>query len=234
MTVTVLKEKLHAMADPAQAQQLQRYFKTGPGEYGEGDRFIGVRVPKIRQLVTVGQQLSYTEIRKLLSSRIHEERLLALLILVRRFQRGGEVEREQVYRLYLDSTQHINNWDLVDTTAKYIVGGWLYSRSRKPLYALAASDSVWERRIAILATFHFIGHGDIQESLRLAALLLSDDHELIHKAVGWMLREVGKANRQAEEAFLREHYRQMPRTMLRYAIEHFPEKKRQAYLKGRV
>lgn len=234
MTAAELKEKLQAMADPAQAQQLQRYFKTGPGEYGEGDRFIGVRVPKIRQLVAVGQDLAYPEIRKLLSSHIHEERMLALLILVRRFQRGEADERERVYRLYLDSTRYINNWDLVDATAKHIVGGWLFSRSRTPLYVLATSDSLWERRIAILATFHFIGHGDVQESLRLAALLLSDTHELIHKALGWMLREVGKGDRQAEEAFIREHYRQMPRTMLRYAIEHFPEKKRQAYLKGRV
>jgi 3-methyladenine DNA glycosylase AlkD len=234
MTAAELKEKLLALADPAQARHLQRYFKTGPGEYGEGDRFLGVRVPQIRKLAREGRDTPISEVRKLLNSPIHEERLLALLLLVQLYQHATGEERGSIYRLYLDSSRYINNWDLVDTTAKHIVGDWLFGRSRQPLYQLARSGSVWERRIAILATFHFIAHGEVQESLRLAGVLVGDEHELIHKALGWMLREVGKCNRSAEEEFLKAHYQGMPRTMLRYAIEHFPEKKRQAYLKGRV
>jgi 3-methyladenine DNA glycosylase AlkD len=229
-----LREKLHAMADPAQAVNLSRFFKTGPGEYAEGDRFIGVRVPQIRKLVKVFAYCPVSEIRKLLKSPIHEERLLALLLLVQRYRQGGEAEQERIYRLYLASMSYINNWDLVDASAEHIVGAWLFGRAREPLYQLAVSPSLWERRTAMLATFYFIKQGEFSESLSIAECLLSDTHDLIHKAVGWMLREVGKRDQATEEAFLKKHYQNMPRTMLRYAIERFPEHKRQAYLKGRV
>ncbi len=234
MSVEGIREKLQAMADPRQAANLQRYFKTGPGEYGEGDRFLGLRVPQVRKLAKEFSAISLKDIQQLLRSAIHEERLLALLLMVQRFQRCGENEREKLYRLYLASTRYINNWDLVDVSAGQIVGGWLFDKSRKPLYQLARSDSLWERRIAIMATSHFIKRGEFAESLQLSERLLQDEHDLIHKAVGWMLREVGKCDREIEEAFLREHYRQMPRTMLRYAIERFPETIRQDYLKGRM
>jgi len=234
MTASVLMEKLQALADPEQAANLQRFFKTGPGQYGEGDRFLGLRVPQIRKLVKAHRDCPLGEIKKLLKSPIHEARLMALLLLVQRFQQGDEKEQERIYQLYLASTRYINNWDLVDSSAPYIVGAWLYQRPRDSLYQLAESQSLWERRIAILATFHFIKEGELQESLSIAERLLSDEHDLIHKAVGWMLREVGKRDQKVEEVFLKQHYRTMPRTMLRYAIERFPEGRRQDYLKGRV
>jgi len=234
MTAAELREKLEALADPRQAANLQRFFKTGPGQYGEGDRFLGLRVPQIRKLVKAHRDCPLSEIKKLLKSPIHEARLLALLLLVQRFQQGNEKEQESIYQLYLNSTRYINNWDLVDSSAPYIVGAWLYERPRDPLYQLATSPSLWERRIAILATFHFIKQGELQESLSIAELLLNDEHDLIHKAVGWMLREVGKRDQTVEEGFLKKHYQAMPRTMLRYAIERFSERSRQAYLKSRL
>lgn len=234
MTATALREKLYALADAERAVQLQRYFKTGPGEYAEGDRFLGLRVPQIRRLAKAHDNLTLAEMHTLLDSPIHEERLLALLLMVRRFERGDERQRREIYRCYLESTDRINNWDLVDLSARQIVGGWLAGRSRKPLYRLARSRSLWERRIAVLATFHFIDSCDYADALQIAEILLNDTHDLIHKAVGWMLREVGKRDPEVEEAFLQQHYRVMPRTMLRYAIERFPERRRQAYLKGRV
>jgi 3-methyladenine DNA glycosylase AlkD len=193
-----------------------------------------VRVPQLRQLVMQFAEIPRKDIQVLLHSSIHEERLLALLLMVRRFQRAKEKEREELYRCYLASTRYINNWDLVDASAEYIAGAWLRDKSRQPLYRLARSASLWERRIAIMASFHFIKQGEFAETLKLAECLMHDEHDLIHKAVGWMLREVGKRDQNAEEQFLQKHYRQMPRTMLRYAIERFPEKKRQDYLKGRI
>lgn len=234
MTVQAIRKKLQALADPKQATNLQRFFKTGPGDYGEGDRFLGLRVPQLRKLVKEFSGISLKEIQELLHSGFHEERLLALLLMVQHFQRSDEKGREELYRCYLASTAYINNWDLVDASAGHIVGGWLFDKSRQPLYSLARSASLWERRIAIMATSFFIREGDFAETLQLAESLLHDDHDLIHKAVGWMLREVGKRDLNVEEQFVHKHYRQMPRTMLRYAIERFPEKKRQAYLKGRV
>lgn len=234
MTASDLREKLHAMADKERAALLQRYFKTGPGEYAEGDHFLGLRVPQIRAIAKGHNELPLAEIEVLLSSPIHEERLLALLLLVQRFQVADEKMRREIYRLYLASTVYINNWDLVDLSARQIVGGWLEGRSRSPLYRLARSRSLWERRIAIMATFYFIARGDFTDALQIAEQLLHDEHDLIHKATGWMLREVGKRDREVEEAFLNRHYRTMPRTMLRYAIEKFPERRRLAYLKGRV
>ena len=221
-------------ADPAQALILQRFFKTGPGEYGEGDLFLGIKVPILRALVKkYCRNIRLTDIKNLLRSPYHEKRLFALLLMVAKFQ--AEDNRQEIFDLYLANTRHINNWDLVDQSAPYIVGAFLQNRSRTPLYALARSNDLWEKRIAMVATFHFIRQGESATALEIAALLLHDTHDLIHKAVGWMLREIGKhCTRETEEAFLRQHYKHMPRTMLRYAIERFPEDRRRAYLNGTV
>ncbi len=224
--------RLCESADPGQAAVLQRFFKTGPGEYGEGDVFIGVRVPQTRKLVRVFADLPPAETKKLVRSKYHEARLLGLLIWVRQYQRGDAKQRERVYRLYTSHLDGINNWDLIDTTAEHIIGAHLWDRDRAILYEWAESDSLWLRRIALLSTFHFIKRNEYDDALRLAERLLNDEHDLIHKAAGWMLREIGKRDRRIEEAFLKQHARSMPRTMLRYAIEHFPEPKRRAYLKA--
>jgi len=229
-----IKKQLKSLGSREQAAISQSFFKTGPGEYGEGDIFIGIKVPVLRQLVKEVANLPITEIKKLLRSRIHEERLIALLMLVRRYSRADESNRKEIYDLYLQNTSFVNNWDLVDLSAHYIVGPYLADKSRATLYRLAESDSLWERRIAIMSTFHFIKNGEFSETLVISKLLLSDTKDLIHKAVGWMLREIGKRHLQTEENFLKKHYRKMPRTMLRYAIEKFPEHKRQAYLKGTI
>ena len=229
-----LRSRLRACASSTDAVFLQGFFKTGAGQYGEGDVFIGVRVPALRRICREAGAASPATIRSLLRSRIHEERLLALLLLVQAFAREDESGRRAVYQLYLAHTRHINNWDLVDLSAAPIVGGWLADRSRAPLLRLARSRSLWERRIAIVATYHFIKGGELEETFKVAGTLLHDRHDLIHKAVGWMLREAGKRNGSALRAFLRERYRLMPRTMLRYAIERFPEDERRRYLKGQV
>ncbi|MGD9075434.1 MAG: DNA alkylation repair protein [Desulfobacteraceae bacterium] len=213
---------------------LQRFFKTGPGEYGEGDVFLGIKVPELRRLAKEYEGIALKGAKQLLRSPIHEQRLLALLILIRRFSKGDEGTQKRIYDLYLKNTQYINNWDLVDVSAEHIVGAYLMERSKTPLYDLAKSDSLWERRISILSTFHYIKHGQFSQSLKISKMLLSDEEDLIHKAVGWMLREVGKRHLPAEEKFLSAHYKIMPRIMLRYAIERFPERKRQRYLKGRI
>jgi 3-methyladenine DNA glycosylase AlkD len=234
MSVQEIRARLRKLGDKERAKNSQWFFKTGPGEYGEGDRFLGIKVPELRKLAKEYQAIPLTETTQLLQSPIHEERLLALLILVRAFANGDERFKETIYHLYLDNTQYINNWDLVDLSAVYIVGAFLMEKSKKPLYALAKSNSLWERRIAIIATFYFIKDGELTESMKIARMLLSDKEDLIHKAVGWMLREVGKRHLATEERFLKEHYKKMPRTMLRYAIEKFPEPKRQRYLKGKI
>jgi 3-methyladenine DNA glycosylase AlkD len=221
---------LRGAGSPRHAAVLQRFFKTGPGEYGEGDVFLGVRVPAVRKLAARYRDAPLTTVRALLRSPIHEVRLLALLLLVRRFEREGEPERERIYRLYLAHTRWINNWDLVDLSAPNIVGTHLLARSRGPLYRLARSHSLWERRIAVLATLAFIRQGQFADALDIADRLLRDREDLVQKAVGWMLREVGKRDRAAEEAFLRPRCRAMPRTMLRYAIERFPPAARRRYL----
>lgn len=231
MTYRAIQKRLRQVADPQDAKALQWYFKTGPGEYGEGDVFIGVKVPKLRALVKEFWQAGERDVRRLLASRIHEDRALALFILVRQFEKGTEGDRRRIYRLYLASTDRINNWDLVDLSAPNIVGGYLLNRSRRPLYRLARSKSLWERRIAVLATFAFIREGDFDDSLAMAEHLLHAKEDLIHKAVGWMLREIGKRDVAVLEAFLDKHGTTMPRTTLRYAIERFPEAKRQGYLK---
>jgi 3-methyladenine DNA glycosylase AlkD len=232
-TRAAARADLRRLADPGKARILQGFFKTGPGEYGEGDVFLGIVVPRIRELVRRHRALTPADAAALLTSTYHEERELALMILVERFRSAGSAAlRENIYQLYLEHRQHINNWDLVDLSAHHIVGAWLADKSRDVLDALAASASVWDRRIAIIATLHYIRNKQFEDTLRIASRLLRDPHDLIHKAVGWMLREVGKRDEAAEETFLRKYYRQMPRTMLRYAIERFPEKKRLAYLRG--
>jgi 3-methyladenine DNA glycosylase AlkD len=233
-TLKAIRSSLRAQADPDQAKQLQRFFKTGPGDYGEGDRFLGLRVPQIRAMVKELGVVPVTTIKSLLTSPWHEERMLALLLMVHRYIKSDDEAREVLYHLYLDSTAYINNWDLIDVTARHIVGAWLYNRSRKPLFVLAKSDSLWERRISILSAFHFIANNDFDDALKLSKILLHDEHDLMHKAVGWMLREIGKRDRKREEGFLLNHYKTLPRTMLRYAIEHLPEKRRKAYLHGKI
>lgn len=229
-----IQTALREQASESDAMVLRRFFKTGPGEYGEGDRFIGVRVPAIRSIAQKYRDLPLADTLTLLRSSVHEERFLALVILMRKYQEGGRDEQAEIYGTYLDHTRHINNWDLVDASAEHIVGAYLKNGSREPLHALAHSESIWERRIAIMSTFHFIKNDEFDETIRIAEILVSDSEDLIHKAVGWMLREIGKKDRDKEEFFLKKHYRSMPRTMLRYAIEKFPENLRRQYLKGNI
>ena len=234
LTATNIKRMLRAHANPGSVAILQRFFKTGPGQYGEGDRFIGVKLPGVRTVCRECRGAPLAEVLKLLRSRIHEERTLALLMLVDAFKGGDDPIRRRIYELYLANTAFINNWDLVDCSAGPIVGGWLRGRSTAPLTRLARSKSLWERRIAMLATFDGIRRGEFADTFRIAEILLHDDHDLIHKAVGWLLREVGKRDGAAERAFLASRYKTMPRTMLRYAIERFPEVERRRYLAGRI
>ncbi len=233
-TVKRIRSELINLGDEQRAAHSQRFFKTGKGEYGEGDIFLGIRVPVLRKLAKKHRDITVKESEELLTSKFHEERLLSLLMLVQIFNRGDEPIKREVYRLYLENTAFINNWDLVDASAEHIVGAYLFEKDRQPLYELAVSDLLWDRRISIISTFHFIKRGEFADSLKIAEILLKDEEDLIHKAVGWMLREIGKRDFEAEEEFLKKHYKNMPRTMLRYAIERFPEEKRQDFLKGTV
>ena len=228
MSLKDLRQDLRAAADPERALAMQRFFKTGKGQYGEGDIFIGLSVPASRLVAKKYAGLPLQDVQNLLHSSIHEERLVALLILVQRFKR----DPEGVALFYLDNLAWVNNWDLVDLTAPCILGAYLEKRDRSFLYRLAKSNTLWERRIAIIATLHFIRQGDYSDTLKITKIFLHDEHDLIHKATGWMLREVGKRDINVEEAFLANHCKEMPRTMLRYAIEKLPGKKRQAYMKG--
>ena len=226
-----LRRDLRKVATAERARINQWFFKTGPGEYGHGDRFLGVTVPQLRAIARSHRDLPLKAVLELLTSRWHEERLLALLILVRQYSRGDGRTRQMIYQAYLRHTRWINNWDLVDSSAAHIVGTHLETRDRSALRRLARSKSLWERRIAMIATYHYIRQGEFADTLAIARLLVGDRHDLIHKAVGWMLREVGNRNRAAEERFLRAHAHSMPRTMLRYAVEKFPESLRMRYLK---
>jgi 3-methyladenine DNA glycosylase AlkD len=234
METAAVQRELESLADPGHAAILQGFFKTGPGEYGEGDRFRGLRVPVLRKLAKKFCDLSPAATVNLLQSAFHEDRLLALLILIQRYYAGGTALQSEIHHLYLKYRGYVNNWDLVDASAPHLLGHYLRDRPKDLLRQLAASRVLWERRMAIIATLDFIKQGDYDETLSVARLLLGDREDLIHKAVGWMLREVGKREAAVAEAFLQAHYRQMPRTMLRYAIEKFPEARRQAYLKGTV
>jgi len=231
-SLNTIQSHLRSIADPATALVSQRFFKTAPGQYGAGDIFLGIKVPVLRAFVKRIPQTSLNTISTLLQSKMHEERFFALLLLMDYFKQTDAINQQSAYELYLTHTTFINNWDLVDLSAAHIVGVYLADRVRQPLYELVRSASLWERRIAIIATFHFIRCGEFKDTLNLAELLLNDTHDLMHKAVGWMLREVGKRDQEIEEQFLQQHYRNMPRTMLRYAIERFPEARRKEYLLG--
>jgi 3-methyladenine DNA glycosylase AlkD len=231
-TRATIRRELRAVADPSRAALLQRFFKTGPGEYAEGDRFLGLTVPQVRAIAARYQSLPLADLNALLASPWHEERLLALVILVRQYEQATAAQRNAIYRLYRRNTARINNWDLVDCSAGSIVGAHLAARDRRVLERLARSPLVWERRVAIISTFFYIRRGELAPTLRIARLLLDDEHDLIHKAVGWMLREVGKQDRAVLQRFLSAYAHRMPRTMLRYAIERFPEGVRQRYLRA--
>jgi 3-methyladenine DNA glycosylase AlkD len=232
LTLADLKRDLAAAADPERARTSAWFFKTGKGQYGHGDRFIGITVPVQRRIARRYLSLSLEDIARLLDSPIHEHRFTALEILVAQYEKGDDAQKRTIFGFYLKRTRSINNWDLVDTSAPYIVGAHLLSRSRRVLYRLAKSKTVWERRIAIVATLAFIQRGDIEDTLKLAAVLLPDEHDLIRKSVGWILREVGKRSATALLEFLAQYYAQISRTTLRYAIERFPAARRQRMLVG--
>lgn len=233
MTLRQIRAALKKSARPADRAALMRYFKTGKGEYGEGDIFLGVKMPAIRRLTKAGSGLTLDELRGLVRSKVHEERMLGLLSLVRKFERAAARQpdlQKKIYALYMAERSHINNWDLIDLSAPHIAGGWLYGRPRGVLRKLAKSKSIWDRRISILSCFYFIKQDDFSTAFEIAHTVLNDPHDLIHKAAGWMLREIGNRDRSQETAFLRKYAASMPRTMLRYAIEKFPEKERLEFL----
>lgn len=225
---------LESLANPDIAKHSMRFFKTAEGEYGFGDKFLGIRVPIIRQAVKKHANTSVNVTKRLLKSEYHEIRLFSLLMLVSRFSKGSDDEKDEIYNIYLNNTQYINSWDLVDSSAYHIVGAFLENRDKSILYELAKSPLLWERRIAIISTYHFIKKQQYKDTLLISEKLLNDKEDLIHKAVGWMLREVGKRNLTTEVKFLKKHYQIMPRTMLRYAIEKFSQNERKKYLNGKI
>ncbi|MFA6318204.1 MAG: DNA alkylation repair protein [Elusimicrobiota bacterium] len=233
MNAASLQAELRRLSDPERAAALQRYFKTGKGQYGAGDVFLGVTTPQLKAAVKRYRDLPMPELRRLLASAVHTDRSAGLEIMVSRYQRGDALERGRLYRLYVSSLDRVNNWDLVDCSAPHIIGAHLRGRGKGILLRWARSPVLWRRRVAVLATLAFIRDGSFGPTLRLARMLLDDREDLMHKAVGWMLREVGKRDQAVLERFLSRHCRRMPRTMLRYAIERFPERLRRAYLKGR-
>jgi len=233
VTYAQVKKELDLLKNPKQAQLLRRFFKTGKGEYGEGDIFLGIKVPLQRKVARAFLSLSVGEVEKLLKSSVHEHRLTALLIWTYQYPHADDKTQKRIYSSYIRHTKYINNWDLVDVTAPRIVGIHLLSRSRAQLYAFAKSKDLWKKRIAIISTFAFIRHKEYGDTMRIARMLLHDHHDLIHKAAGWMLREVGNQNRKLEIDFLNKHASHMPRTMLRYAIEKFPKSLQHAYLNRR-
>lgn len=231
MTSKELKKDLQNIANSEKAVLLKRFFKTGKGQYGEGDIFLGVMVPETRKIAKKYVDLDLSEIKKSLYSKIHEERLCALLILVSKFEKGDDKLKKEIFDFYIENAKQANNWDLVDLSSHKIVGEYLLDRNKDILYWLAKSKNLWEKRIAIISTFAFIRKNKFDDTLKIAEILLKDKHDLIHKAVGWALREVGKKNLLEEEKFLKKHYKNMPRTTLRYAIERFSQQKRNSYLK---
>lgn len=231
-----IKKELKSKADAKKASDLMRFFKTGKGQYGEGDKFLGVNVPSQRAIAKkYYSECSLAEISKLLKTKIHEYRLTALFILVYKFEKTKDAEiKKDIADFYIAHTDYVNNWDLVDLSAYKILGSYLMDKDRTLLYEMAEADHLWTQRISIIATFFFIRNNDYVDTLFLAKKLLGHKHDLIHKAVGWMLREIGKRDYDIEYDFLKEHYGNMPRTMLRYAIEKFAEDVRQDFLKGRI
>ena len=227
--VESIRKDLRRASDPRKALILQRFFKTGPGQYGEGDVFLGVMVPESRKIArSYADSADLPTIKHLLGSALHEERLVALLVLVIKYK----IQGAPMAKFYLRNLDRVNNWDLVDLTAPSILGPHLAGADRSLLYKLARSKNVWKRRVAIVTTLYFIRNRDLDDTFRIAKILVHDDHDLIQKAVGWMLREAGKRDVVAEEEFLRSHYHDMPRTMLRYAIERFPERKRKFFMRS--
>jgi 3-methyladenine DNA glycosylase AlkD len=235
MSLVGFKKEYEKLANPAAAKVLQGFFKTGPGQYGAGDIFLGIKVPVQRAAIKKYYDLDFADLQELLKSKIHEYRLSALFILVKQFERAiqdnDDKTQDKIYRFYLKNSRNINNWDLVDLSAPNIVGRYLLAKDRKILYTLVKSTNLWERRIAVLATFTFLRQKDFKEIIKIAEILLKDKHDLIHKAIGWMLRETGKRDEKVLHKFLDKNYQKMPRTMLRYAIERLPETKRKKYLK---
>lgn len=226
--------ELKKFSNSFNADAKNRFFKTEKGQYGAGDVFWGVAVPVTRTLAKQFADLELSECLKLLKSKIHEQRLLALFILIHQFKRAEPLKHRKIYSLYMQNLRYVNNWDLVDASAHLIAGAYLENQSRAVLYKLARSKGLWDKRVAIIATFHFIRRHDFTDTLKISKILLEDQHDLIHKAVGWMLREVGNRDKRAEEVFLKQHYKKMPRTMLRYAIEKFPIAQRKKYLAGLI
>jgi 3-methyladenine DNA glycosylase AlkD len=225
-----LKRDLAQLQDSERAKNLSWFFKTGKNQYGEGDIFLGIPVPEQRKVAKNYVDLSLEELQELLDSKIHEHRFTSLVILISKYQKAKESGKKEIFDFYLRNTKNVNNWDLVDLSAPRIFGDYLLHRERSILYKLAKSDCLWERRISILSTFKFIDNNNFEDALNISELLLNDEHDLIHKAVGWALREIGKKDQNVEEQFLAKHYLHMPRTMLRYAIEKFDEQKRKKYL----
>jgi 3-methyladenine DNA glycosylase AlkD len=225
---------LNKVSSPKRAKVNQWFFKTGPGQYGEGDIFLGVTMPDARKVAKKYSELSIKEVEKLLHSKIHEQRMVALLIWTYQFEKADEKIRKKIYQTYLKNTKWINNWDLVDVTTPKIVGVFLLDKNKNILYKLAKSKNLWEKRIAILATFPFIRNEQFKDTLEISSMLLSDGHDLMHKAVGWMLREVGKRDEKVLKKFLKDNYSDLPRTTLRYAIERFPEDLRKKFLLGDI
>ncbi|MBN1961972.1 MAG: DNA alkylation repair protein [Deltaproteobacteria bacterium] len=231
INIVNLQKALRAIADPAKAEVIRKFFKTGKNDYIQDDIFLGITVPKMRQIAKSFAKLALTQVIFLLQSRFHEERFTALLIMMQHYQTGNQSQKERVVKVYLKNTKYINAWDLVDLSAPAILGDWLLTKNRQILYKLIKSQLYWERRIAIVATFAFIRAQDASDTFKLAKLLLNDKHDLIHKAVGWMLREVGKRiDKELLRDFLQQNLTQMPRTALRYAIEHFSATERKQWL----
>ena len=229
-----LIKELQSLANPKQKEILQSFFKTGEGEYGEGDIFLGIKVPDQRKIAKKYTGLSLAKIQELLNSKIHEHRLTGLIILTNKYKKSHQENKANLFNFYLKNTKNINNWDLVDLTAPNIVGDFLFDKNKDTLYKLVRSKNLWEKRIAIISTLHFIKKQEFEDTLAISELLLKDNHDLIHKAVGWMLREVGKKDIEVLKKFLKQHYKNMPRTMLRYSIEKFPEEERKKWLKGKI
>lgn len=229
-----IHNKLMEIANPQHAINLQRFFKTGKGDYGEGDIFLGIRNPEIRDLVKLFFKVELDVIIKMLASKYHEERMLSLLILVKKFSKADENGKAKIFNLYISNTKYINNWDLVDLTAPNIIGAYLANKDKDLLFQFANTNNLWEKRISIISTAAFIRANYFDTTFQISELLLHDKYDLIHKAVGWMLREIGKREIDAELMFLNAYYKDMPRTMLRYAIEKFPEELRLSYLKGKI
>ena len=234
MSLSEIRKEISKQKNPTQAIILQRFFKTGVGEYGEGDIFYGIKVPEQRMIAKQFKDLTLDDLKNLILSKVHEERLIAAFILVDQFKSGDEKKKKIIFDFYLKNRKGINNWDLVDLSAPKIIGAYLIDKEKDLLYKFAHSKDLWEKRISIISTQAFIREHFFEDTLNISKILLHDKHDLIHKAVGWMLREIGNRDLETEEEFLKKHYKTMPRTMLRYAIEKFPEEKRKSCLEGKI